>query len=77
MITPRENAVGLFGIDLGEFCIRENRRGVWTESAAVLYAISGGQEVTALNTRTWWGLEEGQVSTHKHTHSDGAFGCSA
>lgn len=36
-------------------------------SGAVLYAIIGGQKVTALNTRTWSGLQEGQGRRHKHT----------
>lgn len=59
----------MFGIDLGGFCIRWNRPGVCPVSAAELDAISGGQKVTALNTRTRSGLQEGQDHTHIETHT--------
>lgn len=54
---------GCLGLTLGDSALERTGQ-VCLVSAAVLYAISGGQKVTALNTRTWSGLEEGQVSTH-------------
>lgn len=38
-------------------------------SAAGLNAISAGEKVAELNTRTWTCLQEGQGHTHTHSHS--------
>ncbi len=68
MIKEKEKELGFLGITHEGLCIRVNIPGVCPVSAAVLYAISAGQEAAARNARTRTGLQEGQA--HTHTHAD-------